>query len=152
MWTPLQNSLAGKESPHIEFTPEGQPTAALEDLLASLSWLDRVLLRIGIRWVRRIVITIVGLTLLLVGVIMIVAPGPATLVIPMGLAILGLEYAWARRLLKRLKGYVDAGLTQGSAMLGWDKKTTAAPTTSPQECSASPSHNPPSSTSPEKAS
>lgn len=151
MWTPLQNSLAGQESPHVEFTPEGQPTAALDDVMASLSWLDRVLLRIGIRWVRRIVITIVGLTLLLVGVIMIVAPGPATVVIPLGLAILGLEYAWARRLLKRLKGYVDAGIAQGSAMLGWHKKTTAAPETSPQDCSASPSHNPPSSTRTEKS-
>jgi hypothetical protein len=136
MWTPLQNSLAGQKSPHVEFTPEGQPTAALDDLMASLSWLDRVLLRIGIRWVRRIVITIVGLTLLLVGVIMVVAPGPATLVIPLGLAILGLEYAWARRLLKRLKGYVDAGIAQGSAMLGWSKKTVPASSGASQESSS----------------
>ncbi|WP_347244145.1 PGPGW domain-containing protein [Thermogutta sp.] len=152
MWTPLQNSLGGQKSPHIEFTPEGQPTAGLKDLMASLSWTDRFLLRIGICWVRRIIITIVGLTLLLVGVIMIVAPGPATVVIPLGLAVLGLEYAWARRLLKRLKGYVDAGLAQGSAMLGWGRETTPVAKTASQETSATPLDNPPSSSPTEKSS
>ena len=45
---------------------------------------------------RRIVVTLVGMTVLLIGVIMIVMPGPAVVFIPVGLAILGLEFAWAR--------------------------------------------------------
>jgi tellurite resistance protein TerC len=52
---------------------------------------------------RRIIVAIVGGTALLVGVAMIVLPGPATVVIPAGLAILALEFAWARRWLRRIK-------------------------------------------------
>ncbi|MDH4073092.1 MAG: PGPGW domain-containing protein [Gammaproteobacteria bacterium] len=52
---------------------------------------------------RRIVITAVGATVLLVGLIMVVTPGPAFVFIPVGLAILGLEFAWARAWLKKLR-------------------------------------------------
>jgi tellurite resistance protein TerC len=52
---------------------------------------------------RRIVVAIVGGTVLLAGVAMIVLPGPATVVIPAGLAILAIEFAWARRWLRRIK-------------------------------------------------
>ena len=52
---------------------------------------------------RRILVTIVGMTVLLVGIAMIVLPGPAILVIPAGLAILATEFVWARRLLKKVK-------------------------------------------------
>lgn len=53
--------------------------------------------------VRRIVIFIVGVTVVLIGVVMFVTPGPAIIVIPAGLAILGLEFAWARHWLKIVK-------------------------------------------------
>jgi hypothetical protein len=46
------------------------------------------------------------LTVLLIGIVMIILPGPAILVIPAGLFILGLEFAWARRLLAKAKTYV----------------------------------------------
>ena len=46
---------------------------------------------------RRIVIAVIGSTILLVGILMLAAPGPAIVVIPIGLAVLGLEFAWARR-------------------------------------------------------
>lgn len=36
------------------------------------------------------------------GICLLVLPGPAIVVIPIGLAILGLEYAWARRFLRRV--------------------------------------------------
>lgn len=55
------------------------------------------------RTARRIAIAVVGSTVLLVGIIMIVAPGPAIVVIPVGLAILGLEFAWAKFWLSRLR-------------------------------------------------
>ena len=55
------------------------------------------------RLARRIVISVVGATVLLGGVIMLVTPGPAFVFIPIGLAILGLEFAWARAWLKRLR-------------------------------------------------
>lgn len=52
---------------------------------------------------RRIVIAIVGTTVVLAGIVMLVTPGPAVVVIPAGLAILGLEFAWARHWLKRVR-------------------------------------------------
>lgn len=52
---------------------------------------------------RRITIAIVGFTVLLLGIIMLVTPGPAFLMIPGGLAILGLEFAWARHWLKKAR-------------------------------------------------
>ena len=52
---------------------------------------------------RRVVILLVGTSVLLVGVAMIILPGPAILVIPAGLAILATEFAWARDLLRRMK-------------------------------------------------
>ncbi len=55
------------------------------------------------RWAKRIVITVVGFTVLIVGIVMIVLPGPALVVIPVGLGILGLEFAWARLWLRKAK-------------------------------------------------
>jgi Putative transmembrane protein (PGPGW) len=55
------------------------------------------------KWARRIVIAVVGFTVLAIGVAMLVLPGPAVIVIPMGLAILGVEFAWARHWLNKVK-------------------------------------------------
>ena len=41
-----------------------------------------------------------GFTVLFAGIAMLVLPGPALAVIPVGLAILSLEFAWAARLLE----------------------------------------------------
>jgi tellurite resistance protein TerC len=64
--------------------------------------MDRVLSR-GIRAVRRVVIAVVGITIVLVGVLLLVLPGPAFVVIPIGLAVLAIEFEWARRLLRRAR-------------------------------------------------
>ncbi|HZS71800.1 MAG TPA: PGPGW domain-containing protein [Candidatus Acidoferrum sp.] len=53
--------------------------------------------------VRRIFRIIFGFTLLLVGVIMLVTPGPGWLVILLGLGLLAAEFVWARRLMDRIK-------------------------------------------------
>lgn len=52
---------------------------------------------------RRVVIGLVGGSVVLLGVIMLVTPGPAIVVIPAGLGILSLEFAFARRWLKKLR-------------------------------------------------
>ena len=44
---------------------------------------------------------VIGFTLVLGGLAMLVLPGPAFLVIPIGLAVLSLEFAWAEGLLSR---------------------------------------------------
>ena len=52
---------------------------------------------------RRVVVGTVGATVLLLGLVMIVTPGPAIVIIPVGLAILSIEFTWARLWLKRLR-------------------------------------------------
>jgi tellurite resistance protein TerC len=63
-----------------------------------------------LRLARRIGIGVVGSAVLGVGVIMLVTPGPAFVVIPMGLGILALEFEWARRWLDRVKDYARHAL------------------------------------------
>jgi len=63
-------------------------------------WLRR---QITYKWARRIVVAVIGGSVLLIGVAMVVLPGPAILVVPLGLGILGLEFAWARIWLRKLR-------------------------------------------------
>jgi uncharacterized protein (TIGR02611 family) len=53
--------------------------------------------------VRRVFRVIAGFTLLLVGGVMLVTPGPGWLVIFIGLGLLAAEFVWAERLMKRIK-------------------------------------------------
>lgn len=62
----------------------------------------------------RLIVLVVGGTLLLIGVAMIVLPGPAFVVIPAGLAVLATEFLWARRLLVRVRDYVKNTLGNGA--------------------------------------
>lgn len=66
------------------------------------------MLNVAYRVARRIAITVVGFTVLAIGVAMIALPGPAFIVIPIGLGILGLEFAWARRWLNKVKEKAEA--------------------------------------------
>ena len=50
---------------------------------------------------RKPVVAVIGGTVVLIGVAMLVLPGPAFIVIPLGLVILATEFLWARRWLKR---------------------------------------------------
>lgn len=57
----------------------------------------------SIQQAKRLVIAVIGFTILIAGVAMIVLPGPAIIVIPIGLGILASEFVWARKLLKTVK-------------------------------------------------
>jgi len=57
----------------------------------------------GYRTARRAAIVLIGFSVVAGGVAMLLLPGPAILVIPAGLAILGLEFAWARRWLRTIR-------------------------------------------------
>lgn len=48
---------------------------------------------------RRMLILLIGSTVLMAGVLMLVLPGPGILVIIVGLALLATEFAWAEALL-----------------------------------------------------
>jgi hypothetical protein len=73
------------------------------------AWQQRLNARLGLDRmpvIRKLVYSVLGITVLLIGVVMIVLPGPAIVVIPLGLAILGSEYAWARRVIRRGRVFV----------------------------------------------
>lgn len=68
------------------------------------AWERRVNAKLGLDKrpaVRKVVYSVIGVTVLLIGIAMIVLPGPAIIVIPFGLAILAGEFAWARRVIRR---------------------------------------------------
>ncbi|MDH3585332.1 MAG: PGPGW domain-containing protein [Phycisphaerae bacterium] len=68
---------------------------------------------------RRLVVTVIGFSVLLAGVALLFLPGPAVLVIPAGLAILATEFVWARRWLRRLK-------REAQSLLGSDPESDVA--------------------------
>ncbi len=52
---------------------------------------------------RKVVVAVVGGTVVLFGIVLIFTPGPAMIVIPAGLAILATEFVWARIMLRKVK-------------------------------------------------
>jgi uncharacterized membrane protein len=52
---------------------------------------------------RRLIIAVIGFTVLFIGMALLVLPGPAIIVIPVGLTILATEFVWARNLMKKVK-------------------------------------------------
>ncbi|MEX2293080.1 MAG: PGPGW domain-containing protein, partial [Acidimicrobiales bacterium] len=52
---------------------------------------------------KRIAITVVGAVFVAAGLAMLVLPGPGILVVALGFAVLGTEYAWAAAALERTK-------------------------------------------------
>jgi uncharacterized protein (TIGR02611 family) len=56
-----------------------------------------------LKQIKRIVVSVVGFTILAIGIVLIVFPGPAFIVIPIGLSILATEFVWAKRLLEKVK-------------------------------------------------
>ena len=50
---------------------------------------------------KRLVMIVVGFTVILLGIIMLVTPGPGIAAIAGGVAILATEFVWAKKLLKR---------------------------------------------------
>ena len=71
----------------------------------------------NIKIVKRVIVSVIGATVLLIGIALLVLPGPAFIVIPVGLAILATEYAWARRWLKKARQIAS------DAVSGRDRET-----------------------------
>jgi uncharacterized protein (TIGR02611 family) len=63
--------------------------------------------------VYRVAFTVAGILVTLAGLAMLITPGPAFVVIPIGLAMLAMEFAWAERALE--KALIQAEKAQESA-------------------------------------
>jgi len=102
-------------------TPAGAGPAPAEGLAAEIAagertdtGAHRALARLRARldsrpWLRltyKVVVTVVGVTVVLAGIAMLVLPGPGWLAIFLGLGILGTEFPAVRRLTDRLKALV----------------------------------------------
>jgi tellurite resistance protein TerC len=72
-----------------------------------VKWVARVRAAVGLNLLpaplRKLIVAVIGITILLLGVAMVVLPGPAFIVIPVGLGILATEFAWARRAIRRAR-------------------------------------------------
>jgi len=53
--------------------------------------------------IRRLVIFLIGTSIVLIGCVLFFTPGPAIIVIPLGLAVLATEFIWAKKLLEKFK-------------------------------------------------
>ncbi|MDB6121471.1 MAG: putative rane protein [Pedosphaera sp.] len=52
---------------------------------------------------KKVIVAVFGGTVLLIGICLIILPGPAFIVIPAGLAILATEFVWAQRWLHKTR-------------------------------------------------
>ena len=75
---------------------EGTATAGIKG--APMSPIARTM-----KQAKRLIILIFGITVICLGIAMIVLPGPAFIVIPLGLAVLATEFVWAKKLLHGVK-------------------------------------------------
>lgn len=69
--------------------------------------LQKIFRRVGLDQVhpviRRAIVGLIGITIVLVGLLLIFLPGPGALVILLGLAVLGTEFVWAQRIIRRAR-------------------------------------------------
>ncbi|KAF0139305.1 MAG: PGPGW domain-containing protein [Ignavibacteriales bacterium] len=61
----------------------------------------------SLKQLKRILIAIIGGTIVVIGLFMIVLPGPAFIVIPLGLSILATEFIWAKKMIEKFKDQFD---------------------------------------------
>lgn len=57
----------------------------------------------SLKQIKKVFIGIIGGTIVLIGLFMIVLPGPAFIVIPLGLSILATEFIWAKKMIDKFK-------------------------------------------------
>ena len=78
---------------------------------------------ITLKRAKKLIVITIGFTILIIGIMMIVLPGPAIIVIPAGLAILAGEFIWARNLLRMFKSRLKPRKQNKSLMLTGKKET-----------------------------
>ena len=83
----------------------------------------------SLKQVKRLIVAVIGFTILGIGIAMIVLPGPAILVIPLGLSILATEFVWAKKFLEKVKSKLkrtDSSLNRPRSTFSSVKKWVSA--------------------------
>jgi len=96
----------------LEHQRAGKP--AFRDL-ARIGSAQRLGRLTAMKKVKRVLVALVGGTVLALGIALVVLPGPAFLVIPAGLAMLAVEFAWLRRWLRKARGWLPGKPVPGGA-------------------------------------
>lgn len=60
-------------------------------------------LKLTLKSVKKLIVAIIGFTILIIGIFMIILPRPAFIVIPLGLAILATEFVWAKKWFDKMR-------------------------------------------------
>lgn len=68
----------------------------------------------SVKKLKRLIVAVIGITVLIIGIAMLVLPGPAIVVIPVGLGILATEFAWARRALQMVRDRIKRASTNSN--------------------------------------
>jgi hypothetical protein len=79
---------------------------------------------------KKFFIALIGGTVLLLGIALLVLPGPGVPIVAAGLAILATEFFWARRAMRKAKGAV-ARLRRKSGFRGWRRRRCVTPADNP---------------------
>ena len=74
---------------------------------------------------KKFFIALIGGTVVLLGVIMLVLPGPGGLIIAGGLAILATQFLWAKRALRNAKGAVAKARRRSGFRAWWQRRHKA---------------------------
>jgi tellurite resistance protein TerC len=64
-------------------------------------------MKLALPFVKRIAVAVIGFTVILVGVALLMLPGPGLVTIALGLAILATEFVWARSWLNRAREEIE---------------------------------------------
>ena len=100
-----------------------QPPSAFARFAARAPWRR---LPHPLRW---LTVALIGGTFVVIGIVLLVLPGPGIAFIVLGLAILATEFVWAETLLHRVKDGGKRGLELTKSMVNGRKK---APASSPE--------------------
>ena len=88
--------------------------------------LSRLLVRLKvdeIPHIKRIIVTVVGGTIIVFGFSLMWTPIPTGLLIPVGLALLGTEYAWARRWMRKARLMASKALARTQQIISGRDRT-----------------------------
>lgn len=78
--------------------------------------------RLTLKQARRLIVLVVGTTIIFIGILMLIGPGPGALVVPIGLAVLASEFIWARRLLSHYTHHAQRyGRRAGGALIKYSR-------------------------------